>query len=219
MQEIPLSEKEEESLIQEVLDQPLSKDLNIKNAQWKKCSEGLKTYRTKYKEMKDQMKEEEKKAKAQIRIEYNRKIKEEMRGQKEPISKQSAPKQEIVPEKKEEEIVKHEEQEQVEPIPVVPPPTLIREPVFMSATLPDNVQEKPLSKRSPEELFEMFEMYEKYKKQKKKPRDPSPESVYSSSEDEVSQTQINHVAPVLKTDSRLNVEQDSNKQKFFFMRR
>lgn len=211
----PLTEKEESSLMEEVLSTPLSKEVDIKKTQWNKCKDGLKTYRTKYKEIQAQMKEEEKKAKAQIRLEYNRKIKQEMKGKKESVEPPPTP---IL----QEEPTPSLEQKIVFPQEIIPPnPPLIVEvhdPLvekIVEKEIPPTLSEK---KRPAEEMFEIMEMYEEYKAKKNKkvpeplvqPTPPSPPPVHENI--------ARLVAPKAKTDSRLHVE-DDYAQKFFFLRR
>lgn len=213
--ELPLTEKEESSLMEEVLSAPLSKEVDIKKNQWNKCKDGLKTYRTKYKEIQAQMKEEEKRAKAQIRLEYNRKIKQEMKGKKDPV--------EISPPLLLQETSLPPSEENTS-LTEQPPPPLVVETIVppVEKSIEKEIPLAPLEKKRPnEELFEMMEMYEEYKaKKNKKVPDPPVEALTPSlpPTPPVHENIARLVAPKSKTDSRLHVPDDST-QKFFFLRR
>lgn len=214
--DLPLTEKEESSLMEEVLSTPLSKEVDIKKIQWNKCKDGLKTYRTKYKEIQAQMKEEEKRAKAQIRLEYNRKIKQEMKGKKEFVEPPSSIllQETSLPPSEEKTIVTEQTYPPPLEVETIPPPT--EKKPEKDIALP------PLEKkRSNEELFEMMEMYEEYKAKKNKKVPDAPVETPSPPLPPPSPVDENiprSVAPKSKTDSRLHV-QNSSTQKFFFLRR
>jgi hypothetical protein len=218
-----VSEKEELQLMDEVLKDPSSKGVEIKKDQWKKCNEGLKNYRTKYREMKDQMKEEEKRMKAQIRMEYNRKIKEDMKQKKElkpptseitPTVEMDTPLSALKEEPPKTEIpfpVKVEDFSHM-PTPPITPSSLPNVVDSIGENIiPNTPMKRPLTE---EEYFELLDKYENHKK-KRKPVVPPPSE--ENSEEELSVKP----PPVQKSVSfqRAPATPSIPKTSFFFLRK
>lgn len=203
---------EEDTLINEIVLEAKEDRSEIKKAQWAKCSSGLKNFRTKYKEMKDARREEEKAEKARQRILFNEQVKEALRLEK--LQKKNLTTPMAVEKTIEKELEEVEAQEKIEPelptqkrprSPSPPPsPRMESPPTIVSNVLEKKVQELEEKlmklKQKEDEMQEKVNQFheqtlKKTKKKKPSPPPPPPSEEEEESEDSSSDTETFYPPP------------------------